>query len=147
LVIGSWCFENWKASWTPFFSVNTHRVSQVVLNLYSHTLVSSQERIFIIEIDVCKVMKNQHENPGIGHKLNEIFFKTCKKVHLALNRGVKLRKPSILVIIEFHPVFPFCLSASSASTYIFTCSYLQSYYNYSQTLCIKWWVSAFHSQI
>jgi hypothetical protein len=34
------------------FSGNTHWVSQEVLNLYSETLVSSQDRIFIIEMSV-----------------------------------------------------------------------------------------------
>jgi hypothetical protein len=36
-----------------------------------------------------------------------------------------------------------------AVTYIpiSTCSYLYNYYNYSQTLCIKCWVSEFHNKI
>jgi len=43
----------------------------------------------------------------------------------------------------YHPVFPFCWAPLLASTYIF----MYNYYNYSQTLCIKCWVSAFHIEI
>ncbi len=74
-----------------FFSVNTHRVSQEVLNLYSQTLVFIPGED-IYNRDVCKVMKNQHENPGIGHKLNEIFLKTCKKSTFSTQQGGETQK-------------------------------------------------------
>jgi hypothetical protein len=65
---------------------------------------------------------------------------------------VKLRKAPFfsgkLSFILFWPPssVSFCLSASTAATYIFTCSYLYNYYSYSPTLCIKCWVSPFHTQ-
>jgi hypothetical protein len=45
----------------------------------------------------------------------------CVSIQGKGGRGlVKHKIPSILVVIEFHPIFPFCLSASTAATYIFT---------------------------
>ncbi len=54
--------------------------------------------------------------------------------------------PPILVVNWDSSPLSFFLSASStaAARYIFTAPHLYNYYNYSRTLCIKCWVSAFH---
>jgi hypothetical protein len=44
-----------------------------------------------------KVRKPQHHNPEFGHTSGEIFKKTAKK-YMSIQRGMKLRKPSILVV-------------------------------------------------
>jgi hypothetical protein len=44
-----------------------------------------------------KVRKTQHQNPEFGHTQVGIFKKLAKK-YISIQRGVKLRKPSILVV-------------------------------------------------
>ncbi len=47
-----------------------------------------------------------------------------------------------------HKVLPFLFPERLHCSYIyFHCSYLYNYCNYSPTLCIKCWVSAFHTEI
>jgi hypothetical protein len=47
---------------------------------------------------ICKVRKTQHQNPEFGHtEGGEIQKKTAKK-YISIQRGMKLRKPSILVV-------------------------------------------------
>jgi hypothetical protein len=45
---------------------------------------------------ICKVRKTQYQNPEFGHTQGEIL-KNLQKSTLAFKRGVRLRKPSILV--------------------------------------------------
>ncbi len=56
---------------------------------------------------------------------------------LAFKGGVKLRKP---------PCLSFVLESLYCRYIDFHCSYMYSYYNSSQTLCIQCWDSAFHSE-
>jgi hypothetical protein len=44
------------------------------------------------------VRKTQHQNPEFGHTQGEIQNKPAKKQHISIQRGMKLRKPSILVV-------------------------------------------------
>ncbi len=85
--------------------------------------------------DLRKVRKRQHQYPEFGYTQGEIEKKNLRKSTLAFKPGgrwgLKLRKPSILMVPEFHPVFLFPLSVD------FHCSYVYSYYNSSRTLCIK----------
>ncbi len=65
--------------------------------------------------------------------------KTCQK-KISIQSGVKLRKPSTLVINW--------ISSCFHDYYIyFHYSYLYDYYNYIPTLCIKCWNSTFHTKI
>jgi hypothetical protein len=54
----------------------------------------------------CNVRKRQHQYPEFGHTQGEIQ-KTPAKKYISIQLGVKLRKPSILMVPEFHPVFLF----------------------------------------
>jgi hypothetical protein len=45
----------------------------------------------------------------------QISVKSGKK-YISIQGGVKIRKPSILVVPKFHPVFHFSLSAPTAAT-------------------------------
>jgi len=66
---------------------------------------------------------------------------------------LKLRNTPFFVVINwvsscFDPLFPFFPERIHSRCIYFHCSYLYNYYNYvPQTLCIKCWVSAFHTQI
>jgi hypothetical protein len=53
-----------------------------------------------------KARKTQHQNPEFGHTQGDILEKPAKK-YISIQGGMKLRKPSTLVGIEFHLVFPF----------------------------------------
>jgi len=44
-----------------------------------------------------KVRKTQHQNPEFGHTEGEIFKRLAKK-YIIIQWGMKLRKPSILVV-------------------------------------------------
>jgi hypothetical protein len=44
-----------------------------------------------------KVRKTQHQNPEFGHTQGEIKKKPAKQ-YISIQRGMKLRKPSILVV-------------------------------------------------
>jgi len=44
-----------------------------------------------------KVRKTQHRNPQFGHTQGEIFQKPAQK-YISIQWGMKLRKPSILVV-------------------------------------------------
>jgi hypothetical protein len=44
-----------------------------------------------------KVRETQHQNPEFGHTQGEIQQKPAKK-HISMQLGMKLRKPSILVV-------------------------------------------------
>jgi len=75
------------------------------------------------------------------------FKKYMQKKSLTFKGGRgKFKNPLIFMITKFHLffIFPKCLHYC----YIyFHCSYMYIFYNYSRTLCIKCWVSAFHTQI
>jgi hypothetical protein len=54
--------------------------------------------LFFITIRVIhKVRKTQHQNPEFGHTQGEIKEKPAKK-YTSIQRGMKLRKPSSLVV-------------------------------------------------
>jgi hypothetical protein len=57
--------------------------------------------------DIHKVRKRQHQYPEFGHSKGEIPKKNLQKEYISIQGGVKLRKPSILMIPEFHSVFLF----------------------------------------
>jgi hypothetical protein len=59
-------------------------------------LVTVLNCVEIIELSV-KKRKEQHQNPEFGHTHGEIFKKTCKK-YIRIQWGMKLGKPSILVV-------------------------------------------------
>jgi hypothetical protein len=54
-----------------------------------------------------KVRKRQHQYLEFGHTQGEIQNNLQKSTLLAFNAGVKFRKPSILAVPQFHPVFLF----------------------------------------
>jgi hypothetical protein len=45
-----------------------------------------------------KVRKTQHQNPEFGHTQGEIKKKSLQKSTISIQGGMKLRKPSILVV-------------------------------------------------
>jgi hypothetical protein len=67
-----------------------------------------------------KVRKTQHQNPEFGHTQGEFFIKKPAKKYISIQRGMKLRKPSILAVNWVSSCLPFFLSAFTAATYIFT---------------------------
>jgi hypothetical protein len=69
--------------------------------------------------DIHKVRKRQHQNPEFGHTQGEIFKKRAK-TYVRIQWGMKLRKPSTLVINWVSSCLSFLHSASTAATYIFT---------------------------
>jgi hypothetical protein len=85
--------------------------------------------------DIRKVRKRQHQYPKFGHAQGEIKKKPAKKY--ISKGGMKLRKPTILMVPEFHPVFLFFPERLHCCCIDFHCLYLHSYYNFSRTLCIK----------
>jgi len=68
-----------------------------------------------------RVRKTQAKNPEFGHTQGEILKKPAKK-YLSIQRGMKLRKPSILVVNWVSSCLFFFLRASTGATYIFTAS-------------------------
>jgi hypothetical protein len=60
-----------------------------------------------------KVRKTQHQNPEFGHTQNPA------KKYISIQGGMKLRKPSILVVNWVSSCLSSFLSASTAATYIF----------------------------
>jgi len=87
-----------------------------------------------------KVRKAQHQSPEFGHTEGEMKKKPPKK-YINIRGGMKLRKPSILVVNWGSSCLSFFMSASNAATCIFTAS------NCTTTSCINCWVSAFHSEL
>jgi hypothetical protein len=59
-----------------------------------------------------KVRKTQHQNREFGHTQGEIKTKPAKK-YISIQRGMKLRKPSILVVNWVSSCLSFSLSAST----------------------------------
>jgi hypothetical protein len=53
--------------------------------------------LMVIELVIRKVRKTQHQNPEFGHTQGEIQKKPAKK-YISIQRGMKLRKTSILVV-------------------------------------------------
>jgi hypothetical protein len=45
-----------------------------------------------------KVKETQHQNPEFGHTQGEIHKKKPAKKYISIQRGMKLGKPSILVV-------------------------------------------------
>jgi hypothetical protein len=89
---------------------------------------------FYYNRDIRKVRKRQHQYLEFGHTQGEIK-KTCNaKQYISIQRGVKLRRP---------PCFPERLRCCYID---FHCSYVNSYYNSSRTLCIKCWDSPFRTE-
>jgi len=79
--------------------------------------------------DICKVRKAQQHNLEFGHTQGEIKKKTAKK-YISIQLGMKLRKPSILMVNWVSSCLSFFLSASIAGCYIyFHCSELYNYHN------------------
>jgi hypothetical protein len=77
--------------------------------------------IFLHKIELSiKVNKKQHQNPKFDHTQGEIFFLNLVKKDINIQRGMKLRKPSILIVNRVSSCLSFFLSASTAATYIFT---------------------------
>jgi hypothetical protein len=81
------------------------------LQWYSQLINMSQNKVNH------KVRKTKHQE--FGHTQGEIFIKTCKRVHYH-SMGVRLKKPSILVVNWVLSCLSFCLSDSIVATYIFT---------------------------
>jgi hypothetical protein len=69
------------------------------------------------------------------------FYKTKYLWHSLVHQAIFGGKVSFILS------FLFFLSASTAATCNFTAPSCTTYYNYSWTLCIKCWVSAFHTEI
>ncbi len=102
---------------------------------------------FLCDIrDIHKVRRRQQQYPEFGHTRCEIQKKPAKKyISIKGGGGVKLRKPSILIVPEWTVSFFF--PERLHYCYIdFHCSYLYSYYNSSRTSCIKCWDSAFRTE-
>jgi hypothetical protein len=60
---------------------------------------TSSRRCYLVCIRVIrKVRKTQHQNPEFGHTQSEIFKKPARKKYISIQWGMKLRKPSILVV-------------------------------------------------
>jgi hypothetical protein len=57
----------------------------------------SEPLIPIPNIVLRKVTKTQHQNPEFGHTQGEIQQKPAKK-YISIQSGMKLKKPSILVV-------------------------------------------------
>jgi hypothetical protein len=99
---------------------------------------------------ICKVMKTQHQYPEFGHKEGEIQKRNMQKSTLAFKRGGgkawNSKNHQVWGKLSFTLSFFFRERLHCCHLY-FQCSYLYSYYYSSRTLCIKCWVSAFHTQI
>jgi len=65
-----------------------------------------------------KVRKTQHQNPEFGHIQGEIQKNPAKK-YISIQQGMKLGKPSILVINWVSSVFPFFWAPSSSFEIVF----------------------------
>jgi len=73
--------------------------------------------------------------------------KTCKKIRQHSRAGWNSGKPSILMATEFHPVFLFSWAPPLLLLHRFSLLLpVHSYYNFSRTLCIKCWISAFRTE-
>ncbi len=66
-----------------------------------------------------KVWQTQHQNLEFGHTQGESEKKLAKK-YISIQQGMKLRKPSILVVNCVSSCISFFLSNSTADTNIFT---------------------------
>jgi hypothetical protein len=55
------------------------------------------EQMLVYNRLIRKVRETQHQNPEFGHTQAEIKKKPAKK-YISIQRGMKLRKPSILVV-------------------------------------------------
>jgi hypothetical protein len=72
-----------------------------------------------IELPVKYEKNSTRTNPEFGQTQGEIFEKASKK-YISIQGGMKLRKPSILVINGVSSCLSFFPSASTTATYIFT---------------------------
>jgi hypothetical protein len=83
-----------------------------------------------------KVRKTQHQNPEFGPKAGEIQKRTLAEFHLVLGPSCPFPKRlhcfSTLYVWNKREYPLRCYS-------YFCCSHLYDYYNYSGTLCIKYW--------
>jgi hypothetical protein len=71
---------------------------------------------YLLEISVKSGKDSTSALSLVIHRVR--FLKYLQKKYISIQRGggVKLRKPSILIVPEFHPVFLFFPSASTAAT-------------------------------
>ncbi len=92
---GKYCFME-----TSPFIVNKIGKVFTYLPIIAHAFYYSQSIPWIIDISV----KSGKE---FGHTQGEIFKKNLQKKYIKNQEGMKLRKPSILMIPQFHPVFLF----------------------------------------
>jgi hypothetical protein len=70
-----------------------------------------------------KVRKTQNQNPEFGHTVHKVRFKkNLQKRTLAIQRGMKLRKPSILVVNWVSSCLSFFLSRLHCCYVYFHCS-------------------------
>jgi hypothetical protein len=68
---------------------------------------------------ISKIRQTQHQNLEFGHTQGDFFFKLAKK-YINIQWGVKLRKPSILMVNWISSCLSFFLNTSIVATYIFT---------------------------
>jgi hypothetical protein len=110
-----------------------------LLHNTSTTLWGSQIGHFCSRFHVRYVLLSNN----VLHPVCKQYIRVIRKVSFGL--GPELVFPPILMV-NFYPVFPFSW-APALLLHILHCSYMDNYYNYCRTLCIKCWVSAFHTQI
>jgi hypothetical protein len=75
---------------------------------------------FLFTRVIRKVGKTQHQNPEFSHTQGEILKKKPAEKYISIQRGMELRKSSILVLNWVSSCLSFFLSASTAATYIFS---------------------------
>jgi hypothetical protein len=92
---------------------------------------------------ILKIIKTQHQNPKFGHTQGEIIFFN----YISIQQGMKLRKPSILVVNWVSSCLSFFLNTSTAAIYIFTDPNITTTVISLEPCCIKCWVSAFHTEL
>jgi hypothetical protein len=127
------CFISW-VSCAP----RSNRCIELLYRYPSSLSSSALDVKYLIYIRVLpKVRKSQHQYPEFRQKQGEIQKKPCKKSTLERKAGWNFWVSPCLSF------FPECLHWC----YIyFHCSYLYSHCNFSRTVCIKCWVSAFHTE-
>jgi hypothetical protein len=97
---GKYCFME-----TGPFIVNKIGKVFVYWPIIAHAFYYSQSIYWIIELSV-KSRKDSTSNLSLViHRVR--FLKKPAKKYIRIQEGMKLRKPSILMVAQFHPVFPF----------------------------------------
>jgi len=97
---------------------------------------------------VCKVKTNTAPEPWVWSYTWWDSKKNLQKKYISIQWGWNSKNHQVWWWTEFHSS---CLSFFPERLHCryiyFHCSYLYNYYSYSWTLCIKWWVSAFRTEI